>query len=450
MTVDELTGPSTEQVARARADRIRAGIHQYLETLAEIALAWERRDWQVLGYPDWQAYVDGEFGADRLRLPAEHRHRAVAELRLSGMSQRAIGTVLGVDQATVQRDLARGDASASPAEVRGADGKTYPAARPIPPAADPPASTSPVAGPAPDDRVWIATARKGIAAHALRSALLTRCSRATRTGLTLTAGQATDRWQAVWCRVCWPAEETTRFAAGDTAHAGPDVETHDPRVSTEAGAERRDSAPARETAAGVVWTPADGAEVAPEAVDTGDAVAPDVDQAAPASAPPAASPAGGAEVTPAEQTRPAGAGPFGDLTTAQVARLRAVIGWARAGLAAHPRNAAGRGKPATLGMAFAAGEPTPPVHPQVANRGQVTHVEVSWAEGQVDVVYRSDRYQLDELDMYPVDVDQALDLLCAYGVLPARYSRQYAAGLRAGLRGGDAIDGEHTEETKDA
>ncbi|WP_051723829.1 hypothetical protein [Micromonospora chokoriensis] len=439
MTLEELTERSTEDVARARAERIRAGIHTYLETLAEIALAWERRDWAVLGYADWQGYVDGEFGADRLRLPIEHRQKAVAELRIAGMSQRAIAAVVGVDQATVKRDLDAADADASPAAIRGADGKTYAATRPTPPAT--PAAVP--AGPPPDEQVWVAIARKGIEAHRIKSSLLTRCSRATRTGLTLPAGQATNRWGVTWCRVCWPAEETTRFAAGEPVPTGPADEAHDPRASRDAGAERRDSAPAgtptTETAAGVA--PADGADVVPEALRPGTPVAPDVDHAAPAPAPPAPTPAaGGAGVTP-DPGKPR-------LTLSEIARLRAVFDWARAGLAGHPRNAAGRGKHATICMQYAPGEPTPPVHPTAAaGRGPVALVEVTWGAGQVDIFWRSDKYELDVVDMWPVDVHQAIDLLCAYGVLPDRFSRQYAAGVQAGMRAGDAIDGEWTETT---
>ncbi|MEH0823442.1 MULTISPECIES: helix-turn-helix domain-containing protein [unclassified Micromonospora] len=435
MTVDELTERSTEPAARERAERIRAGIHNYLETLAEIALAWERRDWQVLGYADWQAYVDGEFGAERLRLPVEHRQRAVAELRLAGMAQRAIGTVLGVDQSTVQRDLARGDASASPAVVRGADGKAYAPTRPTP-AAPPPA-----AGPEPGERVWVAAARKGIAAHAIKSSMLTRCSRATRTGLTLAAEQAADRWQATWCPICWPQEETTRFAAGEPVHAGPADETHDPRASREAGAERRDSAPASatETAAGDRFPPADGA-----AETDGDTRSVAVSESAPAPAPPAASLAGGAGVTPVDEPR---------LTVDQIGRLRAAFDWARAGLARHPKfgNAPSRGVPRVLGREYL-GE-TAPRAPRGSSGSadQVEHVEIDWNDdGEISLSYRSDRYVIADTSMWVPGVDEALDVLCALGILPARLSRQYAAGVQDGLRRGAAIDGALIEEDEDA
>jgi hypothetical protein len=48
-----------------------------------------------------------------VRMSVEERRRAAAELDADGFSQRAIGDVLGVDQATVHRDL-RADENASP------------------------------------------------------------------------------------------------------------------------------------------------------------------------------------------------------------------------------------------------------------------------------------------------------------------------------------------------
>lgn len=112
--------------ARARAGRIRQGIHGYLETLAEISQAYADRDWLTLGYPDWQSYVDEEYGAERLRLPLEHRQKAVTELRLAGMSTRAIGATLGTSEGTVRNDLAASGAqNYAPDRITGADGKTY-------------------------------------------------------------------------------------------------------------------------------------------------------------------------------------------------------------------------------------------------------------------------------------------------------------------------------------
>lgn len=116
--------------ARARASKIRTGIVGYLETLAVIAEAWKQNDWDTLGYDSWAAYVESEFGADRLRIPAAHRQKAVNELRLTtDMSNRAIAQAVGVSPTQVRRDLTSGGTDVPPEAVRGADGKSYPPAR---------------------------------------------------------------------------------------------------------------------------------------------------------------------------------------------------------------------------------------------------------------------------------------------------------------------------------
>lgn len=94
--------------ARSRASRIRDGIHNYLATLGDIARAWEDGDWQHLKYESWDAYVDGEFGEERLRLPKEYRQKAVQELRLAGMSQRAIAKAVNEPRHVVRGDLEGG------------------------------------------------------------------------------------------------------------------------------------------------------------------------------------------------------------------------------------------------------------------------------------------------------------------------------------------------------
>ncbi|MEV7268430.1 hypothetical protein AB0N38_33225 [Micromonospora aurantiaca] len=436
---------STEEIARARAERIRKGLENWHETIQEISLAWERRDWAVLGYATWDAYVDGEFAAARLRLPEAHRLQAVTALRLAGMSTRAIGTALGISKDTAARALAAvaaEDPAALPATVTSLDGRQRPATRPTPPApADPPANSADVVGPAgpggppADEQVWVAAARRGIEAHALKTKASTRCSRSTRTGLTLPAGQAAARHDVTWCAKCWPPDETTRFAAGEPSEA------HDPRASDPAGAEVRGSAPADpETAAdagrapvGAV-PPADGA--AETDADDGEGRRPAVPGAvavtepAPAPAPPAASPAGGAGVAPG-------------LDLGTIARLRAAF--------RHFRAVGGtRTEPRQYELPFAS--TAPPLH-----RGGVTPVDVvdvQWFP-PTDVCIRwlsgGGRYEpVGGTDFYPATVSQALDVLCALGILPAQLSSQYAAGVQAGLRGGDAIDGELIEEDKGA
>ena len=68
---------------------------------------------------------------DRRHLSPEDRRRMVEALRSEGHSYRAIAGALGVDASTVLRDDRR-VAPATPATVRGADGKHYPARRPEP------------------------------------------------------------------------------------------------------------------------------------------------------------------------------------------------------------------------------------------------------------------------------------------------------------------------------
>lgn len=121
-----LPAEATRAEAYARAERIRAGIVAFGATLADISEAYHRRDWQALGYDSWDAYVSGEFGTDRLRLPPEQRREIVSSLRADSLSTRAIASVVGVHQTTVLDDLRAGDGFPSPAPVAGLDGKTYP------------------------------------------------------------------------------------------------------------------------------------------------------------------------------------------------------------------------------------------------------------------------------------------------------------------------------------
>lgn len=87
--------------------------------------------WKVLGHASWTAYVAAEFGDILKGITRDDRLTAVVKMRELGMSTRAIGDVVGVDDRTVRRDLA-GAANAAPAEVTGKDGKTYPPARVLP------------------------------------------------------------------------------------------------------------------------------------------------------------------------------------------------------------------------------------------------------------------------------------------------------------------------------
>lgn len=132
MPTDAERHDSTPAEARERADRLRAGIVRYAEMRQDIADAFACRDWIALGYDHWYAYVEAEFGEQLARLDRGERREAVQDLRAQGMSTRQIAKATGIDQSTVVRSLASGDANASPEKVTGSDGRQHPAARPKP------------------------------------------------------------------------------------------------------------------------------------------------------------------------------------------------------------------------------------------------------------------------------------------------------------------------------
>lgn len=130
--------PSTVDEARARSERIKAGLVLYVHTREAIAEAWARRDWKVLGYDNWDAYLKGEFGDELRRLTGDERREAVEEFRRAGMPTRAIASAVGAGQSTVRDDLAQLSGSTQlPKKVKGLDGKDRPAKRePKPPKVD--------------------------------------------------------------------------------------------------------------------------------------------------------------------------------------------------------------------------------------------------------------------------------------------------------------------------
>lgn len=93
----------------------------------------------------------------------------------------------------------RDPADAERARTRAAETKTALNATLNPP---PPAETPPIdAGPGPEDRVWIATKRRGIQAHQPADNNLTTCRRSMRTGQVLLTAFLD---QPTWCPRCWP------------------------------------------------------------------------------------------------------------------------------------------------------------------------------------------------------------------------------------------------------
>ncbi len=140
--------------ARSRAAKIREGIHSYLATLTLIAEAWQCEDWRTLGYDSWQSYVDEEFGEERLRLPREHRRKAVEELRLAGMPTRAIAGAIKEPQSTVSddvRQLTESGQLEQPERIKSLDGKGRPATQPRRPLAPKPAASKQDQDPVPNE-----------------------------------------------------------------------------------------------------------------------------------------------------------------------------------------------------------------------------------------------------------------------------------------------------------
>lgn len=136
MTAMEETAQATTEEARARAERIRAGLDSIHHTQADIIAAYHARDWTALGYETWNSYVESEFvNSAHVRLPREERRVLVASLREAGLSTRAIASTTGTDDRTVRRDLstaANAAVEAEPQPVTGVNGKKYAASQPKP------------------------------------------------------------------------------------------------------------------------------------------------------------------------------------------------------------------------------------------------------------------------------------------------------------------------------
>lgn len=136
MTVDIhtgeiVTGHITATEARVLTDRIRGGLTVAYDGLVE---AFAGRADLALGYESWDAYCASEFTEGRMvRLDREQRREIVGSMREAGMSTRAIGSALGVNDRTVRNDMSSAEKSAdAPATVTSLDGRQRPASRPTP------------------------------------------------------------------------------------------------------------------------------------------------------------------------------------------------------------------------------------------------------------------------------------------------------------------------------
>ena len=172
---------STRDEAVARAGRIRTGLETVARLQTDIIAAYQRRDWARLGYATWEEYVHGEFGTHRVKVTRSQRREIVERLRGEGLSTRAIGAALGVDQRTVRRDLPAAAGDAVPGRVVGVDGKSYTAPE-APPTGPSPAEASPAAAPR----------RRPLGVEAAEAAA--------------TLDAALSRWEAVTADTRWKAQ----------------------------------------------------------------------------------------------------------------------------------------------------------------------------------------------------------------------------------------------------
>lgn len=106
--------------AQRRAERIRfhaTNANEAMQSLIKlIAQAQDLEDHLTLGYASWTAYVADVFGQEPMRLAGEVRRALTPQLSDTGMSNRAIASVLGVSEGTIRNDLS-GAQNYAPAPV---------------------------------------------------------------------------------------------------------------------------------------------------------------------------------------------------------------------------------------------------------------------------------------------------------------------------------------------
>lgn len=107
--------PATADEARQRSERIRSGMRVLAEWQVDVITAYARRDWDALGYGSWEAYLDGEFGEHRVRLPRAQRRDIVGSMAAANMSTRAIAAAVGTSDFTVREDIKAGARNHAPA-----------------------------------------------------------------------------------------------------------------------------------------------------------------------------------------------------------------------------------------------------------------------------------------------------------------------------------------------
>jgi hypothetical protein len=110
-----LSQHEAERLTQRIALRLDSIADNYVAVMPLIREAIERNAYSALGYRSPGEYVSDRFGGSLSRLGVEVRREVVKELTAAGMSTRAIAPVVGVNNATVHRDLAHvADATPEP------------------------------------------------------------------------------------------------------------------------------------------------------------------------------------------------------------------------------------------------------------------------------------------------------------------------------------------------
>jgi hypothetical protein len=122
-------------MSKDEAERITSRIRLLVQTIAAntekvvslIEQAEAGEAWRAMAYPSWTAYVATEFSGSLKALEKAERMPVVEKLSESGMSTRAIASVVGVGKSTVDRDRQEQVShTGTPAEnIVGTDGKSY-------------------------------------------------------------------------------------------------------------------------------------------------------------------------------------------------------------------------------------------------------------------------------------------------------------------------------------
>lgn len=108
---------------RASVEKARASGQTFFE---QIVWQIENQTWAVLGYADWDEMRDTEYGDIGVVVPRADRPEIVSRLRRTGMTQQDIAETVGVDPATVSRDLANASSDAAPLTIVNSRGQERP------------------------------------------------------------------------------------------------------------------------------------------------------------------------------------------------------------------------------------------------------------------------------------------------------------------------------------